>query len=56
MFAVGVAFTNAGCGSGSDGQTATISPEVEQKTQDMLKNMHKNMAEQHHAKKAAMAR
>jgi hypothetical protein len=50
MIAVGVAFTNAGCGSGGDGQTATVSPEVQKKTDDMLGNMHKNMELQHKAK------
>jgi hypothetical protein len=51
--AVGMAFTNAGCGSGGDGTQVKVSPEVEKKTQDMLGNMHKNMAEQHKAKNAA---
>jgi hypothetical protein len=50
--ALGVAFTNAGCDSGDQTQVK-VSPEVEKKTQVMLGNMHKNMAEQHKAKNAA---
>jgi hypothetical protein len=45
--AAGLAFTNAGCDSGGDGQTAKVSPEVQKKTDDMLGNMHKNMENVH---------
>ena len=38
-FAVAFAFAIAGCGSGSSGSTpAQLNPEVEKKTQEMLKN------------------
>jgi len=47
--AVGVAWMIAGCGSGGDGKTAEVSPEAQQKTQDMLNNMHKQMEGQHKA-------
>jgi hypothetical protein len=49
--AVGVAFTNAGCGSaGGDGQTAQVPQDVQKKTEEMLNNMHKKMELQHKGK------
>jgi hypothetical protein len=49
--AVGVAFTNAGCDSaGGDGQSVTVSPDVQKKTDDMLRNMQKKMEDQHRPK------
>jgi hypothetical protein len=50
--ALGVAFTNAGCDSGDPTQVK-VSPEVQKKTEDMLKGMQKKMEDQHRPKGAA---
>ena len=52
--AVGVAFTIAGCGSGGD--TVTVSPEAEKKTQEMLGGMQKKMQDMHKGDKKATKR
>jgi hypothetical protein len=53
--AVGVSWPITGCGGGGDGDIAQASPEVQKKTEDMLKNMHKNMEAKYKAKKAGAA-
>ena len=51
--AVSVAFTNAGCDSGGDPTQVKVSPEVQTKTEEMLKGMQKRMEDQHRPKGAA---
>jgi F0F1-type ATP synthase membrane subunit c/vacuolar-type H+-ATPase subunit K len=49
--AVATAFLVAGCGSGTSGETpAAINPELEKKTQDMLKNKSQQYNERYRAK------
>ncbi len=50
-FAVGVAWTIAGCGSG-DGTSAEVSPEAQKKVQTMLTNMPNMMKEKKQAEAA----
>jgi len=56
VFAAGLALgsttLSGGCGSGSQGQTAAeLSPEVQQKTDEMLKNYGKMYNQQYRSKK-----
>jgi hypothetical protein len=47
--AVGIALATGGCGSGGDGTTVEVSKEAQQKTQDMLTNISKQMQEKNKA-------
>ncbi len=46
---IGAATATSGCGGPSEGSQAAIPEEVQKKTEDMLKNMQKDMAAKHAA-------